>query len=228
MTIQDIRRARLAQLIHERFDDSQASFIAHTGENQGEVSGLLKTKSFGEKKARKLESKCGLPPGWLDASEDAAPLSSEFAPVAIAESDDPRFVAIPKVALRLSAGITSLQTEPDNFDGDTLIVPRQWVERKGYNPRSLVAIKVKGESMETTLYADDTVVINTADKSPVDGDVYAINYEGEAIIKRMMRDAGEWWLVSDNPDQRKYHRKLCRGAACIVVGKVVRRESDRA
>ncbi|MEO7579933.1 MAG: hypothetical protein ABIT83_20175 [Massilia sp.] len=75
MDTQDIRRARLAQLIAERYK-SQADFVASTGENQGEISGLLKTKSFGEKKARKLEVKAGLPQGWLDdasgAPDDAA------------------------------------------------------------------------------------------------------------------------------------------------------------
>lgn len=60
-----VRRARLAQLIDERYK-SQADFVAKTGENQGEVSALLKNKSFGEKKARSIEVKCGLPAGWLD------------------------------------------------------------------------------------------------------------------------------------------------------------------
>lgn len=71
------------------------------------------------------------------------------------------------------------------------------------------------------------MVVNTADTAKMDGAVYAFNYEGEAVIKRLTRDAGQWWLTSDNPDQRKYHRKLCKGADCIIVGRVVRRESDR-
>lgn len=66
MQTQDIRRQRLRQLIQERYGDSQARFIDETGENQGEISGLLRTKSFGEKKARNLEKKVGLPAGWLD------------------------------------------------------------------------------------------------------------------------------------------------------------------
>lgn len=70
MNIQDIRRERLRQLIADRYK-SQADFVAATGENQGEVSALLKDKSFGEKKARKLELKCGLPAGWLDEVESA-------------------------------------------------------------------------------------------------------------------------------------------------------------
>lgn len=65
MTTSDIRRARLAQLIEQKYG-SQAIFVAATDESQSEVSGLLKEKSFGEKKARKIEVKCGLPIGWLD------------------------------------------------------------------------------------------------------------------------------------------------------------------
>lgn len=69
MTTADIRRKRLALLIQEKYDNSQASFVSATGENQGEVSALLKNKSFGEKKARSIEEKCLLPVGWLDISD---------------------------------------------------------------------------------------------------------------------------------------------------------------
>ena len=72
MQIQDIRRHNLRQLIADRYGDSQARFIDETGENQGEISGLLRTKSFGEKKARNLEKKVGLPVGWLDTQRQAA------------------------------------------------------------------------------------------------------------------------------------------------------------
>jgi phage repressor protein C with HTH and peptisase S24 domain len=70
-------------------------------------------------------------------------------------------------------------------------------------------------------------VVNTADTRPVDGAVFAVNYEGEAVVKRLSRDAGSWWLASDNADQRRHHRKICRGDACILVGRIVRKESDR-
>jgi transcriptional regulator with XRE-family HTH domain len=142
------------------------------------------------------------------------------------DQDDDGLIQIPMVKLRLSAGITGFKTEPERRDGGTLGIRRSWIERKQLPVSSLIAILVKGESMEPTLYDGDTVILNTADTKLVDGGVYAINYEGEAVIKRMTRDAGQWWLTSDNSDQRKYHRKLCKGADCIVVGRVVRRESD--
>ncbi|WP_229414794.1 S24 family peptidase [Massilia aurea] len=147
--------------------------------------------------------------------------------VVAAEGDDDGFVQIPMVKLRLSAGITGYQTEPERRDGGTLGMRRTWLERNQYSPSHLIAIYVKGESMEPSLYAGDIVVINTLDTKLVDGAVYAFNYEGEAVVKRLARDAGQWWLTSDNVDGRKYHRKLCQGGECIVIGRVVRKESDR-
>lgn len=178
----------------------------------------------------------GVSQDWLATGAGNMHQQAEIGPVAgvagamrvtIAEHDDPDFIQIPMVKLRLSAGITSFQTEPDRREGGTLGMRRSWIERTGLNPASLIAIQVKGDSMEPSLYEDDVVVLNTADKRPVDGAVFAVNYEGEAVVKRFARDAGDWWLTSDNPDQRKHHRKICRGDACIIVGRVVRKESDR-
>ncbi len=47
------------------------------------------------------------------------------------------------------------------------------------------------------------------------------------LIKRLVRDSGTWWLSSDNPDQRKYPRKECAGEVCILVGKIVHKQSER-
>jgi phage repressor protein C with HTH and peptisase S24 domain len=147
-------------------------------------------------------------------------------PVKVLDEDAPELYRIPKVKLRLRAGVTGFQTEPDRRDGGTMGISRSWVDRKGYDPAQLISIQVQGESMEPTFYEDDIVVINLADKKPVDNGVFAINYEGEAVVKRLSRDAGQWWLMSDNPDQRKYYRRLCKGAECILIGRVVRREGD--
>lgn len=140
--------------------------------------------------------------------------------------EEPRFVAIPMVTLRLSAGVTGFQTEPDTRDGGSMLVSASWVEACRYSPKHLVAIQVRGQSMEPSLYEDDILIVNTADTKPVDGHVFAVNYEGEAVVKRLSRDAGMWWLESDNPDKRKYHRKLCQGEGCLIVGRVVRKDSQ--
>jgi len=67
-----VRRARLKLVINERFDGSQARLVEAIGGNAGELSGLLRTRHFGEKKARALEMQLGLPQGWMDGVDDAA------------------------------------------------------------------------------------------------------------------------------------------------------------
>jgi phage repressor protein C with HTH and peptisase S24 domain len=147
-------------------------------------------------------------------------------PLRVIDEQTAGFYQIAKVKLRLQAGVTGFQTEPDTKDGSTIGITKSWVDRRGFDPQFLIAMQVKGESMEPTLYEDDVVIINLADKKPVDNGVFAINYDGEAVVKRMSRDAGQWWLMSDNVDQRRFYRRQCRESECIVIGRVVRREGD--
>lgn len=143
------------------------------------------------------------------------------------EEEHPDLVRIRKVKLHLSAGITGFNAEVEPVDDNPISFRREWLERRGYFSEKLIAIRVKGQSMEPGLYDGDTVVINTGDATPKDGDVFAVNYEGEAVIKRMVRDFGFWWLTSDNPDQRRFPRKQCSGDMCIVIGRVVHKQSER-
>jgi phage repressor protein C with HTH and peptisase S24 domain len=144
-----------------------------------------------------------------------------------ADQDDPRLTIIPKVRLRLTAGLSGFEVEPEPYDGSSTTVPTDWIDRNGYSRDKLIAITVRGESMEPTFYEGDLVVINTADTAPVAGAVYAVNYEGEPAIKRLARDAGRWWLVSDNVDQRRYYRQSFEGDTSQIIGRVVRKETER-
>lgn len=186
-------------------------------------------QGYSEATLSKIATALNVPVATLFIEGDAlASLpAGAYQKIVVAGEGDADVVQIKKVKLRLSAGIMGFQVEPETYDGTTLTVPTAWVQRRGYDPERLIAIRVKGESMEPTLYEDDLVIVNTADTRPIDGQVYAVNYEGEAVIKRLTRDMGRWWLTSDNSDQRKYHRKSCEGNECIIVGRVVKRESER-
>jgi phage repressor protein C with HTH and peptisase S24 domain len=189
-----------------------------------------KGTAFSEKTARKLEEKVGLPPLYFDQEaissvEAALKLIPGAKRVHAVDDDDPSVTQIRKVKLRVQAGITGFQVEPEYYDGETQGVPTSWIVREGLHQEALISIVVDGDSMEPNLHEGDTIVVNTADKQIVSGSVYVVNYEGEVIVKRMLRDQGQWWLISDNLDQRRYHRQLCKGAECIVIGKVIRKES---
>ncbi len=211
---------------------TQKQLCSKVGMAQGSLSELETGASIGTTNIATLANALGVSALWLETGRGEANLATTnnglrgTSPVTFVEDNPSDFVHVPKVKLRLQAGVTGFQTEANWCDSGTTGVPRKWVERKGYDPEKLISIQVRGESMEPTFYEGDTVVINLADTRLTDNGVFAINYDGEAVVKRVSRDVGEWWLMSDNPDQRKYYRRMCKGAECIVVGRIVRREGD--
>lgn len=150
-----------------------------------------------------------------------------FMRVEAVDEEDPRMALIPRVRLRLRAGISGFEADPEPGEDANWMIPTAWIRAKGFKRENLISIGIHGDSMDDKLCDGDSVIINTADREPVDGAIFAINYEGEPVVKRMLRDAGQWWLTSDNPDQRKYPRKVCEGDRCIIVGRVVKRETER-
>ncbi|WP_124832920.1 hypothetical protein [Burkholderia sp. Bp9031] len=102
MDLPDVRRARLGHLIATRYHGRQVDFLKESGESQSEISGMLNgRKSFGEKKARKIELAVGLPKGWLDESGDGV-VTTETTAVA-----DPLAAYINRVRAVLSGRPTS-------------------------------------------------------------------------------------------------------------------------
>ncbi|MGZ4819356.1 MAG: S24 family peptidase [Terriglobales bacterium] len=228
-----IERAGSAAKLAELAKTSAAYLSQIKNRTPDSKSGTPKT--MGDDMARRIEAAIGEQPGWMDVAHgpqdspggiaDILHLVPGAKRVHAADQDDPSMTQIRRVKIKVQAGITGFQVEPEHYDGETQGVPTKWMLREGLSKDALVSTTVRGESMEPALYDGDVIVVNTRDTQLVSGAVYVINYEGEAVVKRMLRDAGQWWLTSDNSDQRKYHRQLCKGAECIVIGKVVRKES---
>lgn len=74
------RRRRLREWIEERHAGSQAAFAAATSINQGELSLLLKDKSFGEKRAATIEAAAGMPAGYLSGEGRAEVVAASAMP----------------------------------------------------------------------------------------------------------------------------------------------------
>lgn len=226
--------ARAQKATRDGTDFTQQDLADKAGVTQGNIAHLESGRTKTSRNLTKIAAALGVSTEWL-AEGKGIPFpepqaQSQFTgatPVPAAGPDHPSRTKIRKIVeLKLSAGITGFQLELDDRDGGMWDVPTRWIQKKGLDPQRLLAIEVKGESMEPNLFNGDVVVINTADTQLVNGEVFAVNYEGEPVIKRMIRDAGQWYLSSDNP-QPKFGRRVCRGTECIVVGKVIRRETDQ-
>lgn len=228
--------ARAQKAERDGAEFTQADLAERAGVTQGNIAHLESGRTQTSRKITEIADALGVSVAWLSqgkgdpfAKPDRAAAPSDLPgakPVFVADPDHPSRTKIRKVKLKLSAGIKGFQVEPDQRDGGMWDIPTRWVEKNGLIPEKLVAVDVKGESMEPSLYEGDLVVINTAETTPVSGHVYAVNYEGEPVIKRLIREGGQWYLSSDNPAP-KFGRRVCRGAECIIVGRVVRRETDQ-
>lgn len=141
--------------------------------------------------------------------------------------NNPDFPAIKKVRLRVSAGVTGFGVEPCAGDDSLIVFRADWYQSRRLKPENLLALKVSGTSMEPNLYDGDVVVMNKADTELIDGEVFVFNLDGEVVIKRAVRDGGQWWLDSDNQDKTRFTRKACPDGICIPLGKVIHRQTER-
>ncbi|MGZ8158374.1 MAG: XRE family transcriptional regulator [Methylobacter sp.] len=128
-------------------------------------------------------------------------------------------------SFHLQAGIVGYTVDYMDEEKAPIFFRSDWFKDNGYKPHRLVACQIKGDSMEPRLFAGDIVIINLDDTTPADGGVFAINYEGEMVIKRLIRDAGAWHLQSDNPDKIRHPNKICSIEFCIPIGRVIYRQS---
>lgn len=216
------RRERLKLLLAEEGGPAEVARIVDTPRSHfSAITGG--SRGLGDALAAKLEKAFNKPAGWFDI-----PVSPDLEPVEVDLDNSDEISRIRKVRLKLQAGVSGFAVEPDNEgDGPPIFFRNDWLRQRGYKPYHLIAIKVKGASMETNLYEGDMVVVNSADTEPKDGEVFAVNYEGEAVIKRMKRERGTWWLASDNQDKSRYPDKECVEGSCIIVGRVIHKQSER-
>jgi phage repressor protein C with HTH and peptisase S24 domain len=230
---------RLDEAMREAGIESQSALSRASGVPQPTINRIL--KDVGKKGPEShtllpLAQACGVNFRWLQegigpmkGSEqvDITTLYPGARPVVANNPNNQSRTSIRKVLdIRLSAGINGFGFELDPRDHGNWDVPTRWLEKNNFTPSQLFAIDVKGESMEPNLYEGDVVIVNTGDTKLVNGHVYAVNFEGEAIIKRLIREGGQWYLHSDNPSPR-HPRLLCRSGDCKVIGRVVRRETEQ-
>lgn len=183
------------------------------------------SKSFSAENNAKAAAFLQVNPDWLATGMGSMELSRPD-PVEIELENNPDYPAIRRVKFKLSAGVTGFGVDPIDEVGNPLAFRKDWYEKRGFKPKDLLATTVSNGSMEPGLYDGDTVIVNTAQTQPKDGVVFAVNYEGEMVVKRLIRDDGQWWLSSDNPDQRRYPRKVCHEGVRLI-GEVVHKQSER-
>lgn len=114
----------------------------------------------------------------------------------------PTFIDIPYYQeAELSMGNGTV-IHDDEHPGRTLSFQQHWLDSLNLDPQHLVVVKCVGRSMEPRIFDQDVVLINKNIESIEDGAIYALNFAGQAKLKRLItRSDGSLIIRSDNKDE---------------------------
>lgn len=225
MTREDLvalRRKNLQKWIDDNHHGRQADFIAAHDLNQGEISGLLRKKSFGEVKARNLEDQCGMPDRYLDTVHDNN--VKQFHVRETKPNYDADTISIIQntdVAGAMGSGLI-LSDQPGQIT--EWKVTMEWAQKNipaNTGNKNLRIVTGFGDSMIGMFNPGDPILIDTGVKEvKVDG-VYFFRVGDEGFIKRLQRIPGEGIrVISANKEYEAWTIKP--DMDFHVIGKVLR------
>lgn len=194
--MQHIRVERLKKLIAESYEGRNKIFSSKSGIAESQISQYIGgNRNIGEKTARKIELIAGKPMGWLDGSVHIAeeqPATYNVNPI---KAKSQRFPIVSWV----QAG------EPTEIKDGYLIDEWAWAWYSNPSKRAF-ALRVEGDSMTSPYpsqqsFPEGTLLIVDPERAANAGD-YVIAKDistQKATFKRLVQDAGRWFLKAINP-----------------------------
>lgn len=247
LTNNEIRKLNLLILIAE-IGGKKSELAAMAETDPAYISQILSTtakkpRNIGDELARKLETACNKPRGWMDTFHQPSEyIEGEVVKKAHKKSSTPISnadwlggfdlwdestplrddeVAIPFFReVELSAG--SGRTEVMENHGPKLRFAKSTLRKKGVSASHAACVTVSGNSMEP-VYPDGCVLgIDTSKTKLVDGDIFAIDHDGELRVKILYKLPGAGIrLRSFNIDEYPDENYSAEEAARIrILGRV--------
>jgi phage repressor protein C with HTH and peptisase S24 domain len=131
------------------------------------------------------------------------------------------FVSVPRITVELAAGNGHLVDR--EVDEPPLAFRSDWLRKRKLSRENLRVVTVSGASMEPYLADGDVVMLNLAERTVADGEVYAMRYGDEVRVKRLYRRFDGGLIVrSDNRDAFPDEQLAAADLEHVeVIGKVV-------
>lgn len=221
--------ARLRELFEKHAPMSQAAF----GRQWGLGSGSMVYQYLSARRPLNLRAAVRFAAGLgVELTQISPRLAVELQEALLLLAPQPKrsepaeYARVRCVSLNVLPGQRRYKLEPVEGIGEYIAFRHDWLAHRGFESRHLLAVRVNDAGMQPTLWNSDLAVIHTADTKPSDSGVFAINYEGRMHIRRLIRDAGEWWLYCDNPDMQRFPRKQFVEKRCFIIGRIVHRQSE--
>lgn len=199
------RRNRLKEWIDQRYAGSQAKMVEDIGINQGELSGLLKSKSFGEKKARSLEDQAGMPYSYLDLMDYEEEIErfwkDESNKKRLSDDNIIEIIQYKEINGSMGNGLI-LSDQPGQITGWR--VTKEWIVKNipsNTGDKNLRIVTGFGDSMKGMFNSGDPLLIDSGITEIKWDGVYFFRIGDEGFIKRLQRIPGQGIrALSANPE----------------------------
>lgn len=194
--IVELRRARLREWIDIHHGGVAADFIKVSGINQGELSGLLKSKSFGEKRAMSLEKAAGMPAGYLSAKElpEGRPMPNPVSPLET-RSD---YIRVEQLDIEAKMGHGRVNQDVPEVVRSVDFTPAFIRSLVGFVPDlgRLKLITAVGDSMAPKIRPGEVVLVDTACSEFMGDGLYVITSAGGLQIKALQAQGNHIYVMS--------------------------------
>lgn len=221
-------RATLADRIEQRMrelDVTQEDIANEVGTSQTTISRICRGETQRSKHIPKIAKMLGVSEQWLLFGDNGnADYKCEVETWANTDSLPSGMVAIPFYKeVEASAGNGSVVIKEDS-QGRVLWFARSFFDKKGVSPNGVIALTIRGNSMEPHYKNGGTITISRDKTKVIDGELYAINYNGELFFKRLIRKPpNSLILKSDNPEYPEIEALI---QDVIIIGRAISYSSE--
>jgi len=224
------------QAIHDRISFrirelnlKQADIVSRTGVSRGGVSAWVSGRNIPtgdnlERLARALECSSQ----WLmfggGNSKPTSHSSLNIDSSLLGEKPVHNFIEVPVYGAELSAGFGSSVESSEVVE--FYPIHDQILSNLDISSNDAAIVRVRGDSMEETLWSNDSVLVDTSVKKPTSGNIFAFEFEGELKVKRFERKIDTTWrIISDNTDKASFPDEIITPQtleSLNILGHVVR------
>lgn len=215
--------SRLAQRLKE-LNLKPTNLASEIGASRGTVSMWLSgtTNPTGDrliKTARFLNTT----PEWILTGSDALQRVLDGAATPMLTTDlpaDSHHVWIDVVDVSFSCGEgESIELHFESIKKRLAFEP-EFFSKRGVKPHNAKLMYAKGDSMEMYIFDGDIFAIDTSDTEIKEGGIYAVYFEGEAMLKQIFKEEGG--VIALHSLNSKYRDKIIsdqNGASFRVIGR---------
>lgn len=189
--ISSARSSALARIVINQYGGIQ-EFCQKTGEDYAAIHRYInKVIKMGDKAARRLETVLNVAKGYLDQH---------------VAKDEVTYIPIISTSLKKGQALSGLIKESK----ESSMLPSSAIGSFGWNPETLVVIRLADDSMEPYLHEGTNVLIDYSQKSIQLNKVYAVRLFNDICVRRISKSqtTGNIILIPDSSDKNKNYEKI--------------------